>query len=300
MVQARVGLRIDVDTRRGLDEGVPRLLEFFRGRRLHASFFVTMGPDRSGLAIRRAWRPTFLLKMLRTRAWKLYGLRTIMSGLLLPPRPVGSGAAALLRDIAAEGHEVAPHAFDHVRWQDNVDVLPRPALHADLAAAGEAFRSIFGRAPGATAAPGWRTTDEALDVTEGFSYAYASDTRGSVPFRPRVRGRTLGTPQVPTTMPTMDELIGRARRVDAALAETIRPGLNVVTMHAEVEGGEFFPALCGFIDHVMAQGARVVRLDEVVRALDVESLPVLGIVRSHLPGRSGWVASHDPWFEGAS
>jgi peptidoglycan/xylan/chitin deacetylase (PgdA/CDA1 family) len=293
MVQASVAVRIDVDTRRGLDEGVPRLLEFFRARRLHASFFVTMGPDRSGLAIRRAWRPTFLLKMLRTRAWKLYGWRTIVSGVLLPPRPVGGGAATLLRDIAAEGHEVAPHAFDHVRWQDNVHVLPRPALHADLAAAGEAFRSIFGRAPEATAAPGWRTTDEALDVTEAFGYAYASDTRGSVPFRPRVRGRTLGTPQVPTTMPTMDEVIGRARRVDAALAENLRPGLNVVTMHAEVEGGEFFPALCGFIDQVIAQGARVVRLDEIARALDVDALPVLGIVRSHVPGRSGWVASHD-------
>ena len=66
MVQAPLALRVDVDTRRGLHEGVPRLLALFRRLDVVASFFVTMGPDRSGLAIRRAWRPSFLLKMLRT------------------------------------------------------------------------------------------------------------------------------------------------------------------------------------------------------------------------------------------
>ena len=50
-------MRVDVDTRRGLSDGVPRLLELFRRLDVTASFFVTMGPERAGTAIRRAWRP---------------------------------------------------------------------------------------------------------------------------------------------------------------------------------------------------------------------------------------------------
>jgi len=95
VVQATVALRVDVDTRRGLEEGVPRLLALLRRLDLRASFFVTMGPDRSGRAIRRALRPSFLLKMWRTNPLRLYGLRTLLSGTLLPARLVGAGAPAL-------------------------------------------------------------------------------------------------------------------------------------------------------------------------------------------------------------
>src|SRR5439155_127103 len=97
VVQATVALRVDVDTRRGLAEGIPRLLELFRRAGVRASFFVTLGPDRSGLAIRRAVQPSFLYKMWRTNPLKPYGLRTLLSGTLLPALPVGAGAPALLR-----------------------------------------------------------------------------------------------------------------------------------------------------------------------------------------------------------
>jgi undecaprenyl phosphate-alpha-L-ara4FN deformylase len=294
VVQATVALRVDVDTRRGLDEGVPRLLELFRELGIRASFFVTMGPDRSGAAIRRAWRPSFLMKMWRTRAWRLYGLRTVLSGSLLPARPVGCGAPALLRQLVAEGHELAPHGFDHVGWQDRVHGLAPAALRADLAAAADSFHSIVGARPHASAAPGWRTTGEGLLAQEEFGYRYASDTRGSHPFRPVVSGRGLTTIQIPTTMPTMDELIGRVPSVDAALAEAVRPGLNVLTLHAEVEGREFFHALCSFFRLVRARKPELVRLADVERALDPDRLPVLGITRTTVPGRSGWIAAHEP------
>src|SRR5262249_51954893 len=94
--RSTVGLRVDVDTRRGLDEGVPRLLALFRRLGIRASFFVTMGPDHSGRAIRRALRPSFLAKMWRTNPFKLYGLRTLLSGTLAPARLVGAGAPAML------------------------------------------------------------------------------------------------------------------------------------------------------------------------------------------------------------
>ena len=293
MVQATVALRVDVDTRRGLGEGVPRLLELFRRAGVRASFFVTMGPDRSGRAIRRALRPSFLLKMWRTGALELYGLRTLLSGTLLPSRPVGSGAPGLLRQIAGEGHELAIHGWDHVGWQDRIHRLDADAVRADLSRAARAFEAAIGVAPHASAAPGWRTSDEALSIQEDFGFRYASDTRGDTVFRPRVGGRALATLQVPTTMPTMDELLGRVRDVPSALVGAIRPGLNVFTLHAEVEGGPLATAFEEFLAELRRGGVALATLDEIAtRALArADELPVMPVIRGAVGGRSGWVVS---------
>lgn len=290
MVQAPLALRVDVDTRRGLAEGVPRLLDLFRRLDVRASFFVTMGPDRSGLAIRRAWRPSFLLKMLRTNPFRLYGLRTLLSGTLLPAQPVGAGAPALLRQIAAAGHEVAPHGWDHVSWQDRVGRWTPEALRADLAAAARAFETIFGASPSASAAPGWRMTDRALVVQEELGLRYASDVRGRAPFLPRVDGGVLKTVQLPTTMPTMDELLGRVGDVEGALSASLGRGLNVFTLHAEVEGGPLVERFAAWLEGVRRTGRPLLRLRDVADAV-LEGAPSEGrLTRGHVAGRSGWVA----------
>lgn len=295
MVQATVALRVDVDTRRGLDEGVPRLLELFRRIDVRASFFVTMGPDRSGRAIRRAWRPGFLRKMWRTNAMRLYGLRTVLSGTLLPARPVGAGAPELLRQVAREGHEVAPHGFDHVGWQDGVHRWDAARIRADMTAAVRAFETVFGTRPDASAAPGWRTTEEALVLQEELGLRYASDVRGGAPFRPDLTEGPLKTPQIPTTMPTLDELLGTVPDVAAALDETLRPGLNVLTAHAEVEGGPLLGALETFLARARRRGVDIVRLGHVLaRAGGPDPLPALPIGRGRVAGRSGWVATGGP------
>jgi len=296
VVQATVALRVDVDTRRGLAEGIPRLLELFRRAGVRASFFVTLGPDRSGLAIRRALRPSFLYKMWRTNPLKLYGLRTLLSGTLLPALPVGAGAPALLRQIADEGHEVAPHGWDHVGWQDRIDRLAPSAIRDDLTRAARAFETIFGLPPQASAAPGWRTSPEALVIQEDLGLRYASDTRGDTPFRPRVTGGPLKTIQVPTTMPTMDELLGRVRDLSGTLVDALRPGVNVLTLHAEVEGGPLGPALESFVERARRARVAFTRLDEVAAAALAagEDLPVAPVTQSPVPGRSGWISAQGP------
>jgi peptidoglycan/xylan/chitin deacetylase (PgdA/CDA1 family) len=288
MVQKTVALRIDVDTRRGLLEGVPRLLAILKELGVSASFFVTMGPDRSGLAIRRAWRPSFIGKMLRTNAWRLYGLRTLLSGTLLRPQLVGAGAPELLRQIAGDGHEVAPHGYDHVTWQDRVHRLSGDRIEADLRDARESFALSVGTPPLATAAPGWRTTPRVLVLQDLLDYRYASDVRGSCAFRPVVDGVPLRTIQVPTTMPTVDELLGRAREIPSSVLAEIRTGLNVFTLHAEVEGGP----LLGVFRDVLVRGQRerieFGRVDGVV-SLDGD-VPLGTVGTRSIPGRSGWVA----------
>ena len=292
MVQATVALRVYVDTRRGLEEGVPRLLDLFRRTGTRASFFVTMGPDRSGLAIRRVFRPGFLVKMWRTRALRLYGVRTLLSGTLLPPRLVGAGMPALLREIAAQGHEIALHGWDHVRWQDRVHRLPAATIRAELTRAAQAFEAALGVRPGASAAPGWRTSPEALAIQEEFALRYASDVRGAGPFRPAVNGRALETIQVPTTLPTLDELLGRVRDLPATLLKALRPGLNVFTLHAEVEGGSLLGTFAEFLEGTRRAGAALITLEEAAARISStgDSAPVASVTRGRIDGRSGWVA----------
>lgn len=287
-----LGLRVDVDTRRGLDEGVPRLAALFERLGLRATFFVTMGPDRTGLVLRRAWRPSFLAKIWRSRAWRLYGLRTLLTGTLLPARPVGAGAPALLRALADAGHEVAPHGFDHVTWQDRVHRLSPARIRADLRAAAEAFAAALGRSPGASAAPGWRTAPAALLVQEEFGFRYASDVRGAAPFRPVVDGRVLATVQVPTTMPTLDELLGRAADPVEALETALRPGLNILTLHAEVEGGRWLGLAETLLGRFERRGVVAGPVGAVAAPWLAEpaAVPARPVGRGRVPGRSGWVA----------
>src|ERR1700675_834487 len=102
-----IALKVDVDTHQGLGAGVPRLMRALSEMEVSATFLVAMGPDNAGRAIVRVVRnPGFLKKMRRTRAVAMYGMRTVLSGTLLPPRPIALAFPCLMRDLARAGFEV--------------------------------------------------------------------------------------------------------------------------------------------------------------------------------------------------
>ena len=292
-----VALKIDVDTHQGLAEGVPRLRRVLERDRATASFYVAMGPDNSGRAIMRVFRNRgFLKKMFRTKAVSMYGLRTILSGTILPARPIALAFPNLLRELKAAGFEVAVHGYDHVLWQDHIDSLGERAIRAELNDAFEAYRSIMAESPRGFAAPGWRTNGAALRALDEMGLNYRTDTRGRTPYRCVVDGRVLTTPEIPSTVATLDEVMGRADLGDnAALLhfylDQFKPNqLNVHTIHAETEGMgqlENFAALLGALKE---RGARFVRMDAVASGLNLAELPVCPVVRTEVPGRAGWVA----------
>jgi undecaprenyl phosphate-alpha-L-ara4FN deformylase len=294
----QVALKIDVDTHEGLKTGVPAMAAMLRREGVTASFFVAMGPDTSGKALRRVFTNRgFLSKMLRTRAVSMYGWRTILSGTLLKPRPVAIAFPNLLRELKADGFEVGVHGYDHVRWQDRIDDLGEQGLAQELEDAFEAYRAIFAEEPRSWAAPGWRTNATAMRLLDRAGLLYRSDTRGATPFRPQLDGEMLSTPEIPTTVPTLDEVLGREKLPDAAaIARFYRDRisadrLNVHTVHAETEGMGQLESFTALVRELKQAGAEFVRLDAVAAHLDRESLPICPVVRGTLPGRSGWVAT---------
>jgi undecaprenyl phosphate-alpha-L-ara4FN deformylase len=239
----RVALKIDVDTFRGTRDGVPALLADLAAAGVRASFFFTLGPDNSGRAVLRVFRKRgFLAKMLRTNAARMYGWRTALYGTLLPAPEIGRRCRATLAAVQAAGHEVGLHAWDHVTWQDRLDRLPRAAIDAHLDRGIAAFEEIFGTRPLGFAAPAWFCTDEAFAALDARGFDYLSVSRGAAaPFFPRVAGHALATLEVPTTLPTLDEDLGREGTTPAnyvsRLVARYRPGQEeVLTIHAETEG----------------------------------------------------------------
>src|ERR1700736_1353793 len=153
----KVALKVDVDTHRGLGEGVPRLRRALDELGVTASFYVAMGPDNSGRAIIRILRnPGFLAKMRRTGGISMYGLRTILSGTLLPARAIALAFPEIIRDLLRAGFEVGIHGYDHVRWQDRLDELGAAGIRSEIDNACEVYRAILGTPPASFAAPGWR------------------------------------------------------------------------------------------------------------------------------------------------
>jgi undecaprenyl phosphate-alpha-L-ara4FN deformylase len=297
--ERRVTVRVDVDTHDGLKHGVPRLLALLDRLGVRASFFVTMGPDNSGRAVRRLFtRRGFALKMARTGALGTYGLRTILSGTLLPSRPVGGGFPYLLRRIEEEGHECGVHGWDHVLWHDRIERLDERALEDQLRRAAAAFADATGHHPAGTVAPAWRATEASLAAQDRLPFHYAGDCRGVAPFRVAGPG---GAPrrllQIPATLPTLDEMLGArgmtAERLTAALTAGLRPeGLNVFTVHTEVEGRRHAPLFEAIVTRWLAAGWTFETLGAAAsRARSDPSLPTCPLGRSDLPGRPGWVSS---------
>jgi peptidoglycan/xylan/chitin deacetylase (PgdA/CDA1 family) len=296
----RLAVRVDVDTHTGLRDGVPVLLDLFARAQVRASFFVTMGPDHSGRAIRRVFtRPGFAGKMARTGALRTYGLYTVLSGTLLPARQVGAGFPHLLRLIESCGHECGIHGWNHVLWHDGLERMAPEAVAAELRRAADAFAEATGHAPAGTAAPAWRATDDSLSIQDDMPFRYASDCRGRSPFRAASARGARRTIQIPATLPTLDELIGLPGMNEASIGERLSrgldpEGLNVLTLHTEIEGRHHAPTLLALLRRFSADGWTFETLGETAERARRSALPLCAMTRGTVEGRAGWLSVQGP------
>src|SRR5581483_4261855 len=280
----------DVDTFRGTSEGVPRLVELFRRHGAGATFLFSLGPDHTGRALKRVFRPGFFSKVQRTSVVEHYGLKTLLYGTLLPGPDIGSRCAATLRSVRDAGFEVGIHCWDHVRWQDGVADAQAAWTEREMKLSLERFSAIFHVEARTFGAAGWQTNRHAAWVEEQ-RFDYASDTRGRFPFLPLWNGVRIGCPQLPTTLPTLDELIGLEEDPVAHLLEKTKSGTHhVFTAHAELEGAKLLPAFASLLEGWKRQGYELVSMREYFGSLDAANLPKCEVVYGEIAGRSGTLA----------
>ncbi|MBI4862655.1 MAG: 4-deoxy-4-formamido-L-arabinose-phosphoundecaprenol deformylase [Candidatus Riflebacteria bacterium] len=301
----RIAIKIDIDTRIGTEQGIPRLLSIFRSHGVRGSFYAVFGPDNSGKAIRRVFtRRGFVGKMARTNPLKIYGLKTLLYGTLLPAPPTGLAFPDLLKGIESGGHELGLHAWDHVLWHDYVSTWDERRVAEELERGAGAFEKVMGRRPAAVAAPGWQVTPASLKVQDGMSLSYASDSRGRSPFYPVVGPQSRTTLQIPGTLPTVDELLGRdgiheGNVLDHLESLLVEDRLNVYTGHAEIEGMYLADLFERWIRRLVGQGATFGTLaeaaDQARSALPPP--PRCELVMDVVAGRAGPVACQGALLE---
>lgn len=290
----KLALKIDVDTYRGTLEGVPNLLRLLNRCNVRATFLFSLGPDHTGRALKRVFRPGFLQKVSRTSVVSHYGIRTLLYGVLLPGPDIGKRCADILRSVAAAGHEVGIHTWDHIRWQDGVVNAGDAWTEREMRKAAVRFAEVFRSPPRTHGAAGWQMNAHAFELTARLGFDYSSDTRGHSPFLPYVNNRIVPCPQLPGTLPTLDELIGHEGLTESNVASALLnrtknppPHSHVYTLHAELEGMKLAPIFESLLKGWSAQGYKLTSTRDIFSTLDANSLPVHRVEAGTVPGRSG-------------
>ncbi|MFI4921986.1 MAG: polysaccharide deacetylase family protein, partial [Gammaproteobacteria bacterium] len=243
-------------------------------------------------------RPGFLKKVFRTNVAGNYGLKTLMYGVLIPGPDIGRKGAVAMRAVRDAGFEVGIHTWDHIRWQDFVARRDAAWTRREFVQAVERFREVFGTEPKTFGAAGWQMNYDAFELEHEFHMSYASDTRGTHPFLPEMRGRVFSVPQIPTTLPTLDELVG----VNGITVDNVAEHLlkltagpapehgHVYTLHAELEGMALSPVFDALLTGWRAQGYELVATETIAAGLNRKALPMHTVIMGELPGRSGTLA----------
>ncbi len=300
-----LALKIDVDTLRGTREGVPTLVELLRKYDVRATFLFSLGPDHTGRAIKRVFRRGFVGKVRRTSAIRHYGVRTLLYGTLLPGPDIGRRAANVMQGVRDAGHETGVHCWDHVRWQDGVMHADAQWTRAEMRRACERYTDIFREPPRTHGAAGWQMSVHALRETQRLGLDYCSDGRGTHPHLPVFNAEPVRCPQFPTTLPTLDEMIGvdgvTEGNVAAHLLErTVLPAAagHVFTLHAELEGMRLAPVFEQLLLGWKAQGWRLGPTRSLFESVEPMALPRCIVASGTVPGRTGTVLVQGPEFLG--
>ena len=289
-----IALRIDVDTFRGTGRGVPELCRILAQRGVRGTFYFSVGPDNMGRHLWRLLKPSFLWKMLRTDAAGLYGPEIVLMGTAWPGPKIGRRHRNVILETARAGHEIGFHAWDHHRAQARLMKMSEKEMKEELETGIGELAGITGEVPRTSAAPGWRANEQLLSVKAGFPFTYNSDCRGRSPFYPLVDGHRLEQLQIPVTLPTYDEAVGRDGVTDANYNDhqisLLRENeVNVLTIHAEAEGGRCSAMFEEYLDRVLALGYRVVPLGVIAEEV-ASTAPVGRMELRPFPGREGVLA----------
>jgi undecaprenyl phosphate-alpha-L-ara4FN deformylase len=298
-----LALKIDVDTLRGTREGVPRLVTLLRKHDAGATFLFSLGPDHTGRAIKRILRPGFYGKVRRTSVVRHYGMRTLLYGTVLPGPDIGRRAADVMRATRDAGFETGVHTWDHVRWQDGVAEADAEWTHTEMQRACERYTEVFGAPPLTHGAAGWQMNAHALRLTQRLGFEYCSDSRGTHPYLPVWHAELIRCPQLPTTLPTLDELIGRDAIDEGNVAAHLlgltrepRTAGHVYTLHAELEGMALAPVFEQLLVGWKAQGWTLAPMRSLLETVQPLGLPRCEVASGTVAGRAAELLVQGPEF----
>ncbi len=265
----RVALRVEVRTLRGLQEGVANLVRLLSEYQVRASFFFPLGRDLSGRSPVTTWKDRGSL-----------GTRAMLYGTLLPAPSLAGAAAAAMALARENGHEVGLLGLSPRSWSRDLAHADAPWVDRQCTRLWEAFVAAQGVAPTSLATPDWQINPQLLDRLTPGRYRYSTLTRGKLPYFPVLLGVRSRIPEIPTTLPTVDELLQQSgvsmNNVHEhlyALSQRVLPAGHVFAASAEREGLGRLPLMEKMLVMWKGQEGSVRALGDLLQQIDVATLP---------------------------
>ncbi len=265
----RVALRIEVSSVRGLREGIPNLLRLFSEFQVRASFFFPFGADYSGRQPLQTWRQRQAL-----------GTSALAYGTLMPAPPLAELSAHWMKNARDNGHDVGLFGLSPQLWRTRLGYADDEWVRQQTDELWSTYAAALGEAPVALATPGWQVHPALMGALQGARYQYSAMTRGKFPYLPLLQGRRSSVPEIPTTLPTIGELLQQAD-VDEhnvheylyAESRHVLPAGHVFAASAEYEGILALPLMEKLLVMWKGQDGSVRALADVLKDIDTATLP---------------------------
>lgn len=299
----KIALRICAENYRQTHDGVPRLVEILQRHQVGASFLFSLGPDQTGRAVRHGFSAAATRRAMHEKVLARDGFPALLYGTAWPSPDVGRRCAQLMKDAKAAGFEAAVHGWSHYSWLQRIATADAAWTTAEMQRAQHKFTTIFESDAAGHGAAAWQMNIHALRLTQRLGYRWASDCRGTHPFVPVWNGELIHCPQLPTTLPTFDELVGTdGHTMDNAHQQLLKltaidaPAGHVFTVHADLYGGTAKASFEALLAGWGEQGHKVCSLGELRDGLDFARLPRHELVMAPVNGRAGLYLSQGEEF----
>lgn len=294
----RIALKIDVNTLKGMTEGVPKILSLLEEYKIRGTFLFTLGPDNSRKVLKQVYVPGFVNGLSDQSLAKQYGFKNRLTGLLTSSPDIFKSTQDIMRKVKDAGHEVGIHGWNHALWQKESAWKDAIWTRQEFSKSYHAFKEVMGEDATVYGAAGWQLNPSLLELEEEFNLLYASDTRGLCAYYPELKGVRSNCIQMPTTLPTLDELISGYDDVTVDnvhealfdLSQKLLPNGQVYNLSAEVEGMHLIAVLEKLIVMWKGSSKEVGTLYDIVEDLDKDKIPTHHIGWGPVKGRSTHVA----------
>lgn len=175
----RVAIGVQVSTIEGARFGLPPLLDLFDEYKIAATFFVSLGPDRS------------------VKWWQRLAGATFIS----------DAASAELERLADSEHEVGLAPFDPEIWVKEAAHADRSWTRRQVNPCLDVFDRVFGRDPCCFGATGFQINPHLVSMEGELGLRYGADVLGQTIFLPRAQRTDGDCPQIPTTLPGIESAL---------------------------------------------------------------------------------------------
>lgn len=168
-------LRIDLESMKGIKNGLPKILKLLEKFNFKASFYLTMGGEPN---ISELLRYRGKLKSAGERKIKIFSKKELVRMAILPKDFVKENRK-ILRRIIMEEHEAGIHGWKHRIWTRGKRVNVNKQVNLAI----KRYERFFGKKPISFAAPAFRTNKNVMKILADKGIRVVSDLSGEKPFR---------------------------------------------------------------------------------------------------------------------